>query len=439
MSKKEKSIPVSKVARASKIVSTGFKVGGNYLKHYGKKAVSMKSTQDDLDRANAETIYDALSNLKGSALKAAQMMSMDTQTLPQAFQDKFAMAQYNAPPLSAPLIVKTFKTILGKRPHEVYDKFHPEASYAASIGQVHKAEKDGAVLAVKIQYPGVAESVKSDLRMIKPIALRFLKLKESDVKEYFEEVESKLLEETDYELELQNGQEIAKDSSHFKNLIFPRYYPELSGKKIITMDWIEGVPLSEFAKQNKDKALGNHIGQAIWDFYNHQIFGLKKVHADPHPGNFLVVDDNKVAVLDFGCVKTIPEDFFHSFVKLLDIDLEKEQDTLQEILTALGMIIPDDTPENKAYILATFTALLSVLSEPYKATSFNFGDDAYFNKLYQMGEEVSKDVNKNKDLKSARGSRHFLYLNRTFFGVFSILNMLKAEVKTYKDDNLKIA
>lgn len=435
MSEKEgKSIPTSKVARASKIVGASVKVGGNYLKHYGKKAINMKTTQEDLDEANAETIYDALSNLKGSALKAAQMMSMDTQTLPKAFQDKFAMAQYNAPPLSAPLIVNTFKKQFGQSPTQVYDEFDPKASYAASIGQVHKAKLKNKALAVKIQYPGVADSVKSDLRMIKPLALRFLKLKEKDVKEYFEEVESKLLEETDYELEVKNGMEITKASSDLKGLVFPKYYPELSSKKIITMDWIEGLPLKEFAAENTDKALANQLGQAIWDFYNHQIFNLQVVHADPHPGNFLVTEKDKVAVLDFGCVKEIPADFFRSFIKLLDIDLEKEQETLASILIDLDMLLEEDTEENKKYLLETFSHLLGILSLPYKSPSFDFGDDDYFQKLYQLGEEVSKDVNKNKDLKSARGSRHFLYLNRTFFGLFSILNMLKATVNTVQED-----
>lgn len=431
MSEKEgKSIPISKVARASKIVSASVKVGGNYLKHYGKKAIRMNATQEDLDTANADTIYDALSNLKGSALKAAQMMSMDTQTLPKAFQDKFAMAQYNAPPLSTPLIVNTFKKQFGKSPAQVYDEFQPKASYAASIGQVHKAKKDGKELAVKIQYPGVADSVKSDLRLIKPLALRFLKLKEKDVKEYFEEVENKLLEETDYEMEVKNALSIINASGDLQGLIFPTYYPELSTGKIITMDWINGVPLKEFAASNTDQELANQLGQHLWDFYNHQIFNLQLVHADPHPGNFLITPNNEVAVLDFGCVKEIPADFYASFIKLLDIDLEKDSDELEKILIELDMVLVDDTEANKKYLIDTFSNLLSMLTKPYKSPSFDFGDQSYFDALYKMGDEVSKDVNKNKELKSARGSRHFLYLNRTFFGLFSILNMLKATINT---------
>lgn len=105
-------IPTSKVQRAAKIIGTSAKVGGNYLKYYAKKTVNPQLSKDTLHQDNAEDIYASLSELKGSALKVAQMMSMDNQVLPQAYQDKFSMAQFNAPPLSYPLIFKTFKKTL---------------------------------------------------------------------------------------------------------------------------------------------------------------------------------------------------------------------------------------------------------------------------------------------------------------------------------------
>src|SRR5690606_5459271 len=139
-----------------------------------------------------------------------QMLSMDKAVLPKAYSEKFTLAQYQAPPLSAPLVVNTFVKSIGKKPQELFDSFEPHAKNAASIGQVHEAWKEGKKLAVKIQYPGVAESIQSDLKMVKPIALRMFNLSEKELKKYINEVEGKLLEETDYELELKRSVEISE-------------------------------------------------------------------------------------------------------------------------------------------------------------------------------------------------------------------------------------
>ena len=137
-------IPTSKIQRASKIISTGAKVGVNYAKFYTSKILSSpESAKQKLDERNAEDIYDSLKNLKGGALKMAQMLSMDKNILPQAYVDKFSLSQFQVPPLSPALVTRTFKKYFGKLPHEIYDVFTLESVNAASIGQVHKAEKNG--------------------------------------------------------------------------------------------------------------------------------------------------------------------------------------------------------------------------------------------------------------------------------------------------------
>lgn len=136
-------IPTSKIQRASKLVTTGAKVGVNYLKYYGDKLTrSETEAKDRLNKNNAEDIYDSLKQLKGSALKVAQMLSMEKSILPQAYVEKFSLAQFSVPPLSAPLVQKTFKKYFGKSPNEIYDTFNLNSVNAASIGQVHYAELD---------------------------------------------------------------------------------------------------------------------------------------------------------------------------------------------------------------------------------------------------------------------------------------------------------
>lgn len=137
-------IPTSKIQRATKIISTGAKVGVNYAKFYTSKLVSSsEAAKQKLDERNAEDIYDSLKNLKGGALKVAQMLSMDKSILPQAYVDKFSLSQFQVPPLSPALVIRTFKKYFGKSPNEIFDHFTSESVNAASIGQVHKAEKDG--------------------------------------------------------------------------------------------------------------------------------------------------------------------------------------------------------------------------------------------------------------------------------------------------------
>jgi len=136
-------IPTTRIQRASKFIAAGAKIGTNYLKHYSKRLVNPETTREQLHTDNARDIYASLSELKGSALKVAQMLSMDKNLLPTAYQQKFAMAQYSAPPLSYPLVVKTFQNHFGKGPNELFDSFTRHAANAASMGQVHMATLKG--------------------------------------------------------------------------------------------------------------------------------------------------------------------------------------------------------------------------------------------------------------------------------------------------------
>lgn len=434
--KEQEAIPVSKVQRAAKFISTGAKVGGNYVKHYAKKMVNPSLDKEELHQNNAEDIYKSLSQLKGSALKVAQMMSMDKNLLPRAYQDKFAMAQYSAPPLSYPLVVKTFQKYFGKTPEGLFDSFTRSAVNAASIGQVHQAKKGDQVFAVKIQYPGVADSVSSDLKLVRPFALRLLNMNEKELDHYMEEVEERLLEETDYQLEIERSREISNACSHIPNLKFPGYYDEYSSERIITMDWISGLHIKEWMETNPSQEAKNQIGQALWDFYHHQVHELKQVHADPHPGNFIVQKDGTLGIIDFGCVKVIPEDFYQGYFALIKKDLVMKEEELNQIFYDLDFISDKDTEEEKIYFKGVFKEMISLLGKPFHVDRFDFANDGYFEQIFQLGDRISNDK-MFKNSRQARGSRHGLYINRTYFGLYNLLNQLQAEVDTTKPDWLK--
>ena len=420
-------IPISKISRASKLVSTGAKVGVNYLKYYGDKMVNSKEdAKKRLNQNNAEDIYDSLKELKGSALKVAQMLSMDKSILPQAYVEKFSLSQFSVPPLSPPLVIKTFKKYFGKHPNDLFDTFNATSVNAASIGQVHIAEKNGKKFAVKIQYPGVAESITSDLAMIKPIAVKMFNIKGKDSEKYFKEVENKLTEETNYVLEIEQSKTVVEACKHISNLKFPSYYEEFSCERIITMDYMKGEHLSEFVAHNTDQEKSNKLGQALWDFYMFQIHKLKKVHADPHPGNFLISEDTDLIALDFGCMKTIPNDFYTPYFELADKDCIGNPQLFTEKLYELEILKTDDSPQEIKFFSAMFHELLSLFTKPFHSEEFDFSNPEFFSQISEMGQRYSKSTELRK-MNADRGSTHFIYINRTFFGLYNLMFDLRAQ------------
>ena len=420
-------IPTGKLERAGKLVSTGVKIGGNYIKYMGDKITNPEQAKENFDQNNAEDIYDGLKSLKGSALKVAQMLSMEKNLLPSAYVDKFSLAQFSVPPLSGPLVRKTFKQYLGNYPEDIFETFTAESVNAASIGQVHKATNKGKKLAVKIQYPGVANSISSDLTLVKPVATRLFNLRGKDSEKYFKEVEGKLLEETDYTLELEQSKQITEACSMIPNLKFPNYYPEFSCDKILTMDWMEGIHLSEYTAQKNNPEQMKLVGQTLWDFYMYQMHVLKRVHADPHPGNFLVDASGALVAIDFGCIKEVPEDFYVPYFELAQKEAMEDRDFFIDKITTLEILRPDDSEEDSAYITDLFHELLGVLTFPFHNETFDFSDESFWSKVAQMSERLSQDEQIRK-LNGNRGSRHFLYINRTFFGLYNLLHDLKADI-----------
>lgn len=423
-------IPTNKISRARNLVTTGIKLGGNYLKYYGEKAFNVDGSRKRLDQENAKDIYNSLKTLKGSALKVAQMLSMEKNLLPRAYVDQFSLSQFSVPPLSWPLVKKIIRKYLGANPESVFDTFAAQSKNAASIGQVHQATKHGKKLAVKIQYPGVADSISSDLSIVKPIALRMFNLKGKDTEKYFLEVENKLLEETNYQLELQQSQWIANQCKVIPYLKFPNYYPEYSSEKILTMDWMEGMHISEYvAQDDQNEQMDHRLGQTLWNFYMFQIHHLKKVHADPHPGNFLIDKDYNLVALDFGCVKAIPDEFYTPYFELSEFDIKDDPRHFQAILYDLEILRTDDKPDEVVYLTKIFGRLIKVLTLPFTRKEFDFGDPIFWNEINKLSETLTSDQELRR-MNGNRGSKHFIYINRTFFGLYSLLNELNAKVNT---------
>lgn len=415
-------VPTGKIARASKFLKTGAKVGRNYAKHYGKKIVGT-ADKGQLDAANARDLFAGFSELRGSALKVAQMLAMDSVNFSEQFTNVMQKAQYSVPPMSPPMAVQAFTKSMGKSPSEVFDEFNAKAVAAASMGQVHEAWKDGKKLAVKIQYPGVADSIKTDLKMMKGAVTRFARVPAKEIQPYFDEIEERLLEEADYVCELNNSVGFARDFAEFPNLIFPTYYPELSSDRVIVMDWLPGKHFKEFLADKPDRDLVDKIAQTIWAFYEYQIHVLKRVNADPHPGNFLLQPDGTVGVLDFGCTKVLEEDIHRDYFILARPDFFQDRQRAEKVLERLELLRPSDTGEKRDMLYDLIQRLITLISKPYHDGYFDFTDRDLIEKMTEVSVEMS-------ELREVRGSRHYLFLNKTYFGLYSLFQMLEVKLDT---------
>jgi len=362
------------------------------------------------------------------------MLSMEKNIMPRAYVEKFSLSQFSVPPLSAPLVRKTFKKYLGKYPEDLFDTFVAQSVNAASIGQVHQATLNGKKLAVKIQYPGVADSISSDLALVKPIASRMFNLQGKGKEKYFKEIEDKLLEETNYNLELAQSIAMSEDCKHIPNLNFPEYYPDLSSERILTMDWMTGEHLSEFVTHNNNQEVSDNLGQALWDFYMYQMHVLKRMHADPHPGNFLVNKDNELIAIDFGCIKQVPESFYVPYFELAEKKNINNPEVFKQKLYELEILIEEDGPKEVAFFSALFHEMLSLFTEPFHEENFDFNNTDFFDRIAALSEKYSKDTQIRK-MNGNRGSKHFLYINRTFFGLYNLMHDLGGKVKVHNYKN----
>lgn len=416
--------PSSKFQRGKIFAKTGIKVGSNYATHYLKTLTGSgkKGDRSDLHRKTAEQVFGEFTKLRGTALKIAQSFSVDQGFLPEEFSDVMTQAQYKVPPINRSLVRSIIRRELGAYPEQLFASFDSEAVAAASIGQVHKAElKDGTQVAVKVQYPGVRDTISSDIALAGSIFKRLVS-DGTQLDEYIEEVKQTLLRETNY---LEEGESISRFHKRFSNgdVITPEWLPEYSSERVLTMTFIEGVHLNEFLKRDPAQEEKNHFGQLLWDFFHNQIRDLDEIHADTHPGNFLFTPDGKLGVIDYGCVKSFPLEFLIDYLQLLPTHLAQDEDAIKELYHRLDVI--SDDPENNEKEKRFYDFCIHygyAFAMPYRDSKFDFGDPEY--------RDLIRGYTKNAPIANEpRGNKHFIYSTRVHLGLYHFLMKLGAVVQ----------
>jgi len=419
-------LPTSKLHRSAIFAKTGLKVGSNYARYLKDRITgqggSAEERKRDLNVENARDLFREFTRLRGTALKLAQSMSMDTGMLPDEFMDVMGEAQYQVPAMNRALVRKQIRDALGSMPELIFDAFEGEAMAAASIGQVHRARlDDGRDVAVKVQYPNVRDTIASDLKVARTL---FGQLVEGgDLDAYFEEVRARLEEETDYLNEADNMAFFANRYSQ-DEVMTPRPVREYTARTVLTMTYVDGQHLDGLLAQDPDQATRDHFGQLLWDFLHEQVASNQRtLHADAHPGNFLFRDDGRLGVIDFGCVKTFPQGFRDDMLRLFRARMEDDEAEIEHLLWALDILNDDVPAETKETIRDFFDRFGSLLVEPYREPTFHFGDSDFRERLQQSFEEASR-------LRQAVGSPHFIFLNKALVGLLNLMMRLRPRIDT---------
>jgi len=423
--------PASKLERSGLFAKTGLKVGKNYARYLMDRATGEgdpEARKKELNTQNARDLFKEFTRLRGTALKLAQSMSMDTGLLPDEFMEVMAEAQYSVPPMNKALVRKRIRDGLGRFPELLFDAFEPEAMAAASLGQVHRARlDDGRTVAVKVQYPNVRETIESDLSVARTLFRRLVQGDGFD--DHFEEVKARLQEETDYLNEAQNIDQFAEAYASDR-LVLPRPVHDLTSETVLTMTFVEGQHLDAFLDTDPSQKRRDHFGQLLWDFLHEQVASnARTLHADTHPGNFLFREDGRLGVVDFGCVKTFPQQFRDDMLRLYRARMVDDEDEITHLLHALDILREDLPQDTRDELRRFFDQYGSLIVEPYRQSSFDFGDSGFRERLQASFKAAS-------ELRAATGSPHFIFLNKALVGLLNLLTQLEARVDTTESVSL---
>jgi predicted unusual protein kinase regulating ubiquinone biosynthesis (AarF/ABC1/UbiB family) len=366
MTERTRPMPTGRVRRTAKV---GGLVGSEVVRAYANKAANLVRTDEDRSAADARRRLDAarhavevLGAMKGPAMKVGQMASMlDLGGLPpeelEALQAKLGELRDRAPQAPFKDMRKVIEQDLGDRLGNLFAEFEPDAAAAASIGQVYRARlHDGREVAVKVQYPHVAGAVRSDLQnlgMILRAAKRFAP--GLDAKATALEMRERISEELDYEHEAQSQRMFARRWRGHPFIAIPEVVTDLCRARVLVTEWIEGIDFEQL--KEAPQATRDRVGEIIIRFFYGSLYRFGQFSADPHPGNFRVQRDGRVAFLDFGMTKTISRTRIAAELGLLRAALEHDADGVHAGLAALGFFERADPRFDPARVLEQVRAI----------------------------------------------------------------------------------
>ena len=422
-------IPVTKMARGSVVGKAMLKIGLSQSKGVVKRAFMSKekkeASQKETHAEIAKVIIESLGTLKGISVKIAQQVALGLPFLPKEYLDEISKSFNAIPPINKALIRKIIKQELGDYPQNIFDTFESEAFGAASLGQVHLATKNGQKIAVKVQYPGISNSIASDLGVLKFALSRFAKGQNID--HLMKEVEDRLYEEVDYVIEAKNSDHFYKNLRQ-ENIIIPKVIEEFSTKTVISTTFLEGKSFQEFLASNPTQEQRDHYAQLIFDSFFIGLYHLQMIHADPNPGNFIFMAEEKLGLIDFGCVKRLDDDFLSSFSKLHVSLMDKLPDEEIAVLYAeLLMIDEGEIDEMVTFYQEVIKPLDRIYIEIFEEDFYDFKENSNFSK---RGFNTIMEVQKKQINSVHKMNEEYIFVDRTLLGYYAMFEQMDAKIDT---------
>lgn len=418
-------VPVGAFRRLRVLGTLNAEIGAAYLflwlRGWFKDADERKRLQAETHWRMALRVLDSMSFLRGATMKMGQMLANFPDIVPQAFVETLERLHFDAPPMHWSLLKEMVHNELEGDPENRFASFDRQAFAAASLGQVHRARlKTGEEVAVKIQYPGIARTIRQDIRNLFFFMLPARLSRDwENVKEQFEDLRTRLERETDYEQEAAMLQRVRSLFREDDGIVVPRAFPEHSTARVLTMDYLEGITLDEFVATNPSQEERNRFARLILQAWYRMLYAGRLFYADIHPGNFLFLDNGRLGLIDFGFMLELDESMWDQFRK---IDRPQTTGRRDERMTAMKEfnLISDD-PADEERLRLTEELCDWFWKCRYGRGEFDFGDEADFRRGVDLMVQIGRK-------RYSRGRPYQPVIARQTFGIRSILYRLKAKI-----------
>jgi predicted unusual protein kinase regulating ubiquinone biosynthesis (AarF/ABC1/UbiB family) len=316
------------------------RVATHQVKGWFQAPQAREANREALMRHIGQEVAATLGDMKGAVMKVGQIASQMQDVLPREIAEQLAVLQNASAPMPFHVIRRQLEHALGGPVATHFTAFEEQPFAAASIGQVHRATTlAGENVVVKVQYPAVKASIDSDMKHLKRILKlgSLLRVDERALDAVFREIRVQLDEELDYQQEARNLELFRAFHAKDVDLVIPRVFPELSNATVLTLSLESGTPLDQVNDANGfDQALRDHFGERLFDLIAGQIFELRTVHCDPHPGNFAFRPDGSIVLYDFGAVKRLPEEDVALMAEIVRCALAQQWPALDDALRRIG-------------------------------------------------------------------------------------------------------
>jgi predicted unusual protein kinase regulating ubiquinone biosynthesis (AarF/ABC1/UbiB family) len=420
----QRAIPTGRLARLWTLGTIQAQIAAAYA------ALWVRSLFDRSDRhaerlvethmAAAMRILGGMVYLRGAVMKVGQALATYPNLVPDEIAATLARLHFDAPPMHFALVREQLCNELDRELGEVFEEFDQRAFAAASLGQVHRARlRSGERVAVKIQYPGIAQTIRSDLQnLIAVLApLRFTREWEN-VSAQLDEIRDVLGAEVDYQAEaasLEHARSLFTDDD---GIVIPHVYRDLSTSRVLTMEHIEGRHLDAWLATNPSQAQRDAFGTKMYVIALRMYYSGRCAYADPHPGNYLFLDDGRLALLDFGCVPRYDEAEWE-LLSEMDAAFYRDHDALRAALTRFCDLSADELNDESR--MSVLEESFRWMIEPLLHRPFDFGDPAH---LRAEVDIVARAVAG----RYTRSHPMQFYISRTVLGLRALLHRMKARV-----------